>query len=327
MSNIYRPESFQGFGRKENYFEGWYFKMVDGSEKKAFAVIPGISLSKDASKSHAFVMIFDARAHKMSYYKYSTGDFWADKRKFEIKIGNNFFTSDRLQLDCGDGSGTISADISMKGLKPWPVGFFSPGVMGWYRFVPFMECYHANVSFDNAVDGYISLNRRRERTDMSGGRGYIEKDWGSSMPQSWIWMQSNHFETPGVSLFGSVAKIPWLGGYFTGYIFGFLHGNRLYKFTTYNGAGLDKIEVSGDFIEIAALNRGYRLEIRASRTQGVDLPAPRSGEMTSRVNESLSSLIEVRLTIGEKVIFSGTGRNSGLEFVGGIGELLKGLKK
>jgi hypothetical protein len=329
MSNIYRPASFQGFGRDKNYFEGWYFKLVDKDGNNAFAVIAGISLPGDTEKAHAFVMVLDACNHRMEYFRYPVNDFWADKNKFEIKIGKNFFSALRLQLDCDNGTNSILADIGMRNITPWPVTPLSPGVMGWYRFVPFMECYHANISFNNTLDGHIIWNGSRR--DLSGGKGYIEKDWGSSMPQSWIWMQTNHFGTEGVSLLGSIAKIPWLGSYFTGYIFGLLFNNKIFKFTTYNGARVDKLQVTSDNIEIIAENKQCWLEIRAKRTPGLDLPAPKFGDMTSRVNESLSSEIEVKLfkkTVnGREMIFGGAGKNAGLEFVGDIGELLRGFKK
>jgi hypothetical protein len=77
-------------------------------------------------------------------------------------------------------------------------------------------------------------------------------------------------------------------------------------------------------------NRESYLEIKAERAEGVELPAPKMGEMVSRVNESLSSKININLygkiSGGRELIFSGTGRNAGLEFVGDIGVLLKGLK-
>ncbi len=52
--------------------------------------------------------------------------------------------------------------------------------------------------------------------------------------------------------------------------------------------------------------------------------------MTSKVNESLNSKINLKLYDNNKknkLIFEGTGRNSGLEFVGDIQELIKGIKK
>jgi hypothetical protein len=142
-------------------------------------------------------------------------------------------------------------------------------------------------------------------------------------------MQTNHFEDDDISLFGSIAKIPWLGNYFTGYIFGLLYNGELYKFTTYNGAKIKKLEVTKNIIKIIITHKHLELQINANRAEGVDIPAPKLGEMTNTVNESLQSKINIKLfkeENNEKVLlFSGTGRNAGLEFVGDLNVLLKGF--
>ena len=182
---------------------------------------------------------------------------------------------------------------------------------------------------DHAIEGFVETEGIR--TDLRGSRGYIEKNWGASMPSSWIWMQTNHFDRVGISLSGSIAKIPWLGNYFTGYIFGFLYDKKLYEFTTYSGAKVTGLDVTDDSIRIRLENKVYRLDINADRSEGVELPAPRLGEMTAKVNESLRSSINVTLlrknSHGTELIYSGTGRNVGLESVGDVAELIKGLKK
>ncbi|MFA0832609.1 MAG: tocopherol cyclase family protein [Methanobacterium formicicum] len=226
-----------------------------------------------------------------------------------------------------DGENKITAKMKFKNIVPWPVKKLSPGVMGIYAFIPFMECYHGVLSFNHTIKGYVTINN--EKKDFTGGKGYIEKDWGSFMPSSWIWMQTNHFDEDGLSLFGSIAKIPWLGNYFTGYLFGLFHNNKLYQFTTYNGAKIEKLQVTDDKIEIRIVKEPLELEIDASRDEGVDLPAPKLGEMTAKVNESLRSRINIKLfrknNNDKLLILSGTGRNAGLEFVGDINELLKGF--
>jgi tocopherol cyclase len=125
-----------------------------------------------------------------------------------------------------------------------------------------MECYHGVLSFDHSIKGYIDINR--EIKDFNGGKGCIEKDWGASMPSSWIWIQTNHFDEDKTSLFGSIDKIPWLS-YFTGYIFGFLYKEHLYKFTTYSGAKISKLNVSKNKIEVSIGDKHHYLEIDAKR--------------------------------------------------------------
>ena len=329
INNIWKPEIFHGLRKKKDFFEGWYFKMVDLSEEHAYAVIQGVSISKDPLKSHSFVMFLDARAQRMHYFMYPLDELKASDKKFELTIGGSFFSTGEMSLNLEQDDNLISARISFKNIHPWPVRLLSPGVMGWYAFVPGMECYHGILSMDHAIEGFIEVDGIR--TDLTGGRGYIEKDWGVSMPSSWIWMQTNHFDLEGVSLSGSIAKIPWFGSYFTGYIFGFLYNKKLYKFTTYSGAKVTELDVTSDKIQMRLENKAYRLDIDADRSEGVQLPAPKLGEMTAKVNESLSSSINVALlkkkSFGNVLIYSGTGRNSGLEFMGDIAELIKGLKK
>lgn len=322
---LWRPEVFQGKMTNKHYFEGWYFKHVDAAGNNAFAVIPGISLSGD--KSHSFIQFLDGPNHKAYYFRHPVNDFWAAQDKFEVKIGSNYFSMNKMSLDIDDVQIKIRAELDHKGIIPWPVSLLSPGVMGWYRFVPKMECYHGVLSFNHQIDGYFEING--ERKDFNGGKGYCEKDWGTSMPSSWIWMQSNHFEEKEASLFGSIAKIPWLGSYFTGYIFGFYLKGRICRFTTYNGAKVTALRMDGNKIEATVENDEFQLVVSADRTEGADLPAPVFGEMSSKVNESLKSQIDVKLTEKRSgaEIFSGRGRNSGLEFVGNIDELLGGFKQ
>ncbi len=303
--------------------------MVDRSEKNAYAVIPGVSITRDPLKSHAFVMFLDAREKRMHYFRYPLDELKTSDKNFELTIGRSSFSIHEMSLNIEQGGDRISAQISFKDTHPWPVKLLSPGVMGWYAFVPGMECYHGILSMDHTIEGFIEADSIR--TDLSCGRGYIEKDWGSSMPSSWIWMQTNHFDREGVSLSGSIAKIPWLGNYFTGYIFGFLYDKKLYKFTTYSGTRVTCLDVTDDNIRVRLENKVYRLDIDADRSEGVELPAPRLGDMTAKVNESLHSSINVTLLRknGPRVepIYSGTGRNAGLEFMGNVAELIKGLKK
>ena len=320
---IWQPEIFQGNLRKKHYFEGWYYKIVDETEKYALAVIPGIALSP--SHSHAFIQVLMSHNSTAHYFSFPTTEFSTAKNTFQLNIGESSFSLSHLKLNVSSGSQNLIADLTFSGIQGWPVRLLSPGVMGWYRFVPNMECYHGVLSFDHLIHGEFTINGNS--INMTGGRGYIEKDWGASMPAAWIWMQTNHFNEQGISLFGSVAKIPWFGSYFTGYIFGLYFQGQIYQFTTYSGAKITHLNVTEKIISIRLEDRRYTLDIEAKREIGVDLPAPQLGEMTSKVNESLRSEISVELKnkISGAILFKGLGRNAGLEFVGNTAEMIAGL--
>ena len=53
---FFNPEQFQGWGKTKNYFEGWYFKVVNADATKAFAFIPGIAMDAAGNK-HSFIQL------------------------------------------------------------------------------------------------------------------------------------------------------------------------------------------------------------------------------------------------------------------------------
>jgi tocopherol cyclase len=190
------------------------------------------------------------------------------------------------------------------------------------------------LSFDHEIVGQLTVDG--VAFDFNGGRGYIEKDWGQAFPKAWIWMQSNHFERPGTCLTASVAVIPWLGGAFPGFIVGLWHDGQLYRFATYTGAALERLDLEDTHVTwhlagrtgpAGSRNTPHRLEIVAWRAEGGLLHSPERVAMQQRVLESLTARLDVRLlavTGGqEQVVFAGTGRHAGLEIVGPIHEIQK----
>jgi hypothetical protein len=184
-----------------------------------------------------------------------------------------------------------------------------------------MECYHGVVSLDHKINGCLNIGE--VPVDFNQGTGYIEKDWGQSFPAAYIWFQSNHFDQPGTCITGSVAIIPWLRGAFRGFIAGLWHANHLYRFATYTGARLERLEIDDHHIEWVIRDGSYRLEIKATRTRGGLLLGPTRLEMGKRVDETMLSSVDLRLsTTSGTQIFSGTGRNAGLEAHGEMDRLL-----
>jgi hypothetical protein len=328
IRSIWRPAVYQGFGRKRDYFEGWYFKSVTADERSACAVIPGVSITGDPATTHAFIQFSDAGTGRAFYVRYPISAFEADRKRFDVRLGPNRFGLEGIRLDAADGTHTVRGELRFRGIHPWPVRVFSPGVMGPYAFTPSMECYHGVLSFDHRIEGTLTIDGGD--IDFTGGKGYLEKDWGASFPAAWIWMQTNHFEQDGVSFFGSIAKIPWRNHFFTGSIFGLYRNGKIHRFTTYTGARVRELRADPDRIVLRIEDRRYGLLIEADRREGVELAAPRLGEMSTKIRETLRARISVRLTEGPtdggRTIFAGTGRNGGLEFVGEIAELLRGLK-
>jgi len=315
---ILNPGTYHGNHQKPPFFEGWYYKLVSADEKHKIAIIPGIILGED---KHAFVQVIDGSDGKTEYFTFPFDQFQVDYPQFRLRIGENQFDSSHLAVNIEQPEGQLVGEINFGSLHPWPVTPFSPGVMGWFAWVPKMECYHGVLSFDHSLQGTISLNGKK--MDFSGGRGYIEKDWGKSFPSAWVWFQSNHFKKASACITASVAIIPWVGNSFKGFIVGFWLDGELYRFTTYRNSKIESLEITDSHVVWVLRNRTHRLRINARRAQGGLLRGPTPLDMGARVMETLSASIDVRLeTLQGDLVFDGTGENAGLEVVGDLQRLL-----
>lgn len=317
LQAFFNPEQFHGWGKTKNYFEGWYFKVINEAETKAFAFIPGVAMDTQRNQQ-SFIQVLDGKDKTAIYHKFDIKDFIPTGGRFLIDIKNNQFSAEQIHLDLPGINGRLNFSANV----PWPSKIYSPGIMGPFAFVPFMECYHGIVSMDHHIDGQLTINN--ELVDFTNGRGYIEKDWGRSFPAAYVWMQTNHFSEPGISLKTSVAKIPWIRNSFVGFIGGLWLHNKLYQFTTYNGSSLRKSTITEKEVQLVIENKNYRIEILAHRDKATVLASPIGGLMDGRVEESMTAKVDVQLfnKKTKQIVFEDTGRNAGLEVAGKIEEIL-----
>lgn len=308
----WHPERYHGWGRTRRYFEGWYFKVVTADESEALAFIPGIAMN-EAGEQHAFVQVMHGKHNRAAYHPFEGADFRPAPDRFYVTVGDNQFSADEMVLHLPD----VQGRLTFKGQQSWPKMLGAPGIMGWYSFVPFMECFHGVVSLYHTLEGVLNIAGRP--VDFGGGIGYIEKDWGRSFPRAYVWMQANHFRgTPPASLLASVAHIPWMGSHFIGFISGFWLDGRLYRFATYNGAKKHLYIDADETVHLTYQTRQHRLHIVAHQAPGVALASPLSGAMTGKINESLQARVQVELWEGNQRLFEGTSLTSGLEVAGDV---------
>ncbi len=316
------PDWYHGKGKRAPFFEGWYYKLVTRDERRAFAIIPGVLIAQSTKETHAFIQVLDGTHGKARYHR--IGSFTSVDKAFDVTIGQSRFTRERLMLNHEDEHGAICGELHFYDLTPYPVTFTSPGIMGWYGWIPFMECNHGIVSMDHTISGSLTLYG--ETIDFTGGRGYTEKDWGTNFPSAYVWMQTNHFATPNMSLSASIATIPNLGRTFNGFIVALLHRGRIYRFATYNRSKVDKLRIDEQTVEWVLFNRDYELVITAQRAAGAPLKGPEKHAMHMRVDETLQATIHLRLSALDGfrriLIVEDTGRNAGLEVVGDVERLL-----
>ena len=312
IGSVFRQEAFLGKNRKKDFFEGWYYKIIDRQKKCVLAVIPGIAIGKSKKDAHAFIQVIDAVSGKAAYHRFPLEAFIADTRKLAIEIGPNRFTNRGIHLELCADAGKIAGELAFSQIIPYPKTLLCPGIMGPFSYIPRMECYHGIVNIRHTIQGSLTIDG--VQMDFSEGEGYLEKDWGKSFPNKWIWVQANHFEEPACFMF-SLAQIPFMGRSFTGLICFLKTEREFFRFATYNASRIQSLVVTNDRLEAVIQKRGYSLHLLADNAEGGILKAPKNGLMERDIAESVMAKVLVRLRTPKGILFEGQSGSAGMEVV------------
>jgi len=311
---IKNPILFQGSLRNKNYFEGWYYKMVSPDGKCSVALIPGISLTKQYS--HAFIQVFVTFADvdlKTIYLEFDKNNFYVNDSPFELYIQQNIFTEQGVDVCIENNDLNIQGKLTFSGNTKIETSMLSPSIMGFFSFFTFMECYHGVVSMSHQLEGNLNIDGKK--VNFSGGKGYIEKDWGKSFPREYVWMQSNHFKNTGTSFMFSEAIIPFKAFKFNGLIVNLIIDKQEYRFATYNGSKVSSKEIKSNSVCYVIKKGNLKLIVEAVNEKTILLSSPKNGAMIQSIKEGLSGLIKLQLFENNKLIYKESGIHAGLEIM------------
>lgn len=316
LKHIINPILFQGYKKKNRYFEGWYYKMVSKDEQYKVAFIPGISYAK--GQSHSFIQVFISQKNgvkplKTAYFKFDTTDFTYQNEPFRVQIGDHVFQENQVNINLSHEILSIQGTITIQNVTPIERSLWQPNIMGPFGYLNFMECYHGVVSLTSPLSGELLIDDHV--VSFEGGKGYIEKDWGKSFPRAYVWLQTNHFKDHNTSLMFSYADIPFLGFYFKGLICTLYFNKKEYRFATYNFAKV-KVEEISPKRALYVLKKGrYTLHLEAIQEDQIELASPVDGAMTHTIKEGLSGRVHVKLFDRSKLVYEDTGFEAGIEIM------------
>ena len=316
LKSLRNPDLYHGRLSK-NYFEGWYFKLVDSQMNNVFAFIPGIFYSPTGEYDHSFIQVVDGMKKIYQYERFKTNDFSAARDIFLVNVGGSSFGRSGLDLKLDGKGAQIKGRLDFSNHLDWPDSFLNPGSMGFYNYIPKMQCYAQVCAMDFDLNGSLEING--QSFDFRGGKGYIEKNWGSAFPYSWIWIQCNNFRKAHASLSCSLAHIPFLVSNFRGFLVGLYVGNTFYEFTTMNRSKAEVIQKGTDVV-MHLKNRHHSLTIdcETNSEDFILLNGPRGDQMVPLVQENLQGKVAVilRENVGGKIIYEDSSQCAGVEYGG-----------
>lgn len=297
------PQFFQGTRKKSKYFEGWYYK-ISGVDY-TMSVIAGVSLGND---SHAFIMLYDNK-DLSEYVRYPLDTVGFSDNVF-IKIDKNVFSESRFSLDIESNKNIIRADIKFQNIISYPRKIIHRSIMGLLNYIPFQQCYYDIANIRSNTAGSVNINGKSY--SINGGIGYVEKNWGTSIPKAWTWVQANRFGDE-TSITAAVATVPYMKKIFTGVACIVYTGGKFYNLSSYKFAKVIKL----DDKELCIANNQYELDLEITSKGGKFVKAPVLGDMSRTIMSEITADVKAKLTDKrkQKIIFEGSSDFCGYEKV------------
>lgn len=296
---------------QNQYFEGWYFKC--STQGDTLAIIVGRAKGIEPV---AFIQIFSSKEVKSYYITYDIESYSYCEEPFHIQIEENIFTNKYIKLSIRQEDFFIEGRMMFECLTKLPDRLGCEGLMGPFGYLPFMECYHDVLSMTHTLKGQVNLNGVLYH--FNDGKGYIERDWGTSFPSSYIWMQCNHFKEESQSFMLAIAKIPFLGSEFTGFLCVLSIKGQTRIFATYTGARIKSFSTKKDGVYITIQQGKELIRIKTKYKEGSLLKAPNKGAMQRNIYESLNSSIDLSIFYKGELKVCTRGENVAFERVGEI---------
>lgn len=289
---------------KMPFFEGWYFRFV--SENFSAAIILGIA--KTAVCREVFIQVFHTDAQNMEKVSYHEDELRYQTKPFELRIGRSVFLRKYLHIEDARLSRTF--DFQFQNAVHIQQSAYAPTIMGPFAYLKHMQCNHAIINLGSSAVCYMGYDQKVQKYN---GIAYQEKDWGTSFPGKYVWIQSNCCVEQSAVLFLSCATIPLGLLHFTGIIMVVKDQNQEYQFASYQGAVLTKALTDEDGYQLCIRQGFYQINCTIRMNRGYVLEAPQQGRMNRTVQECLLGEVDLRISKRGKVIRKLTFHHCGVE--------------
>ena len=181
LTSCTHDASVPGSEHPSSFFEGWYTKLVSADGSQSLAFVAGAHVRDDhdggcAAESFLLIVTDNGVATPQRYYTslpptldVTNGVVSLNETSVRVSRNSVFFDV-RQSQDMPRVTGHVAA---AKAGHFWPVTPLNPGAMGWFGWIPGMQCYHGIFSMSTYIDGSITIDGTEFNFD--GGRLYQEK--------------------------------------------------------------------------------------------------------------------------------------------------------
>ena len=260
-------------------FEGWYLKLTAQETEEQFIVIFGfVRRKRDA---HAFIQLASSHTTKAHYVTFPIADLKIDTDA--ISIGPHYFDKTTIHINLPNFKINVAQKTASTALQ-------QHGVIGFKKYVPFVNCKHDILEMDAIVGGEIYCGNHRTTDQFNL---YVETTWGSSFPKNYFWLHANRFKDhPTTSFLFAQAYPSFLGVKSKQLIGSLIHQGERYDFHTHT----TRVDFDPKNKRIQLKSKKVTVLLRYSAGKPIELLAPLKGSMEHTILEHIHAPVSIHLT-------------------------------
>lgn len=301
--------------KNKSHFEHWYFRLVDANREHALGILAGKTTTEQ--ESEAFIQVMSSVAEENIYLSYPSSKFC--QKKNGIQIEDNYLGEHRIILNIESGKFSLKGEVLFGQHKGLRQSFWVPGLMGPYKYLPFLRSYHEVISMKSVLMGSICLNGKD--ISFNEGKGYIEKDWGKLPPKVWLWAQCNHFKKHDMSMMIGIARLPIFFDYYTSFSVPVEYHDKIEIFSNYNGGHIAKLYRYKGYIHLMIVQKNKVLDLKIYGSDEISCIPSQSSHGIRDVYACDDAKVEVKITEEKEIILDEVGTLCEIEIGGNTSKL------
>ncbi len=210
-----------------------------------------------------------------------------DRQQHIVRMGDNVLSTNTIDINLHELS------INLQLMNNQRIDTLNNS-MGYAYYVPTLPCYHSVLNTSHGVSG--SIVHRSNEYAVNNEMGYLEKNWGTSFPDRYMWLHAVDPNDAETSLLFSRADIQWLGRTFTRHV-----GHMRLDGKHIDLRELSSVVISthraGPDTHIYRINsRSLQMDVSITVGHKVLLKAPELGSLSREIPHHIDALIEARVT-------------------------------
>jgi hypothetical protein len=206
-------------------------------------------------------------------------------------MGENLLTTEIIQINTKDFK------IHLKLMNNHVSKTFKNS-MGYNYFLPNLPCYHAVLNTGHLVSGEIK--QKNERFIIKNELGYLEKNWGTSFPETYYWLHAVDPNDPQVSILFSRAEIEWIGKKFIRHLGHLRFDEKEVDIRSLKNVTVSILSSCKDKHEIRIASKTLQMEISITHNNKVRFKGPFNGKLSRDIIHFPDSIIQIRLSENNK---------------------------